>query len=241
MNSNLSGSQNTSENSEKNIKIGIIQSNAKIPYPSGSVGNPKSFPFETVYYFVEELTTQRLIIEADTTLTEPIIQAAKALEQVGVSAIMGDCGHLIQFQKMVKSQVDIPVLLSSWLQIPFINSILSSHQRIGVIMANKKYFRRKFLTHAGIDESIELVIVGMESQPAFKKAYINEPGELVQQAVQNEMINAAKSLRMTHPEIGAIFLECSDMPPYSKDIRQITELPVFDYLTMAKFVFSTIT
>lgn len=223
------------------ISIGVIQSNTDIPFPLGSVGNRDSFSFDVQYCLVESLTAKRLIVEADPTLESSIIKAAKELERAGVSAIMGDCGHMIQFQLVVKESVQVPVFLSSWLQLPFIHSILPSNKKIGVLMANGQFFRRQFLTHAGIDQTIVLHIIGMQDHPAFKQAYIDEPGGLDFQAVKSEMITAAETLIDSQPDIGVLLLECSDMPPFASAIKQAFNIPVFDYLTMANFIYSSLT
>jgi hypothetical protein len=39
-----------------------------------------------------------------------------------------------------------------------------------------------------------------------------------------------------HPEIGAIVLECTNMPPYRADIQAVTGLPVFDITTLVRMV-----
>ena len=39
-----------------------------------------------------------------------------------------------------------------------------------------------------------------------------------------------------HPEIGAIVLECTNMPPYRADIQALTGLPVFDITTLVRMV-----
>jgi Asp/Glu/hydantoin racemase len=39
-----------------------------------------------------------------------------------------------------------------------------------------------------------------------------------------------------HPEIGAIVLECTNMPPYRADIQTATGLPVFDITTLVRMV-----
>jgi Asp/Glu/hydantoin racemase len=35
-----------------------------------------------------------------------------------------------------------------------------------------------------------------------------------------------------HPDLGAIVLECTNMPPYADDIRRATGLPVFDIVSL---------
>jgi Asp/Glu/hydantoin racemase len=39
-----------------------------------------------------------------------------------------------------------------------------------------------------------------------------------------------------HPDLGAIVLECTNMPPYAGDIRRATGLPVFDIVSLVTLV-----
>jgi hypothetical protein len=216
--------------------IGILQSNSQIAMPPGDVGNARTFTFPVVYRVVEELTGDRLIVQADPALAGPLIREARALEALGVSAITGDCGHMIQFQRDVAGAVNVPVLLSSWMQVPFISSTLPPHQEIGVLMANSRFLRKAYLKNAGIDESVRMVVAGMESYPAFCSAVIEESGDLDGARVEQEVVSAAIKLKQQHPDIGAIFLECSDMPPYAAAIQRALHLPVYDFVTMINFV-----
>jgi hypothetical protein len=223
------------------ITIGILQSNSHIAMPPGDVGNAGTFKYPVLYRMVGELTGERLIVRADPTLAGPLIREARALEAMGVSAITGDCGHLIQFQREVAAAVNIPVFLSSWLQVPFIARLIPPRRSIGVLMANSRYLRRDFLKIAGIDESIPMVVAGMEGQPAFRDAVIEESGGIDAPKVQQEVVGVAARLKQEHPEVGAIFLECSDMPPYAAAIQAALHLPVFDFVTMIDFIYAALT
>ena len=50
----------------------------------------------------------------------------------------------------------------------------------------------------------------------------------------------AMRLLTDHPEIGALLLECSDMPPYAKQIQDATGLPVWDYVTLIDWIHSSV-
>ncbi len=57
-------------------------------------------------------------------------------------------------------------------------------------------------------------------------------------AIEKEIVEHAKKLVNMNPEIGAIVLECTNMPPYSKAIQEAVGLPVFDIITLTNWVYS---
>jgi Asp/Glu/hydantoin racemase len=54
------------------------------------------------------------------------------------------------------------------------------------------------------------------------------------------MQSAAERLIGKHPDVGAIILECTNMPPYAGTVRQATGLPVFDAVTMVNHAYSAL-
>jgi Asp/Glu/hydantoin racemase len=60
--------------------------------------------------------------------------------------------------------------------------------------------------------------------------------EMDVEIARQEHLTVARRLVETHPEIGAIVLECTNMPPYRADIRAATGLPVFDITTLVRMV-----
>ena len=47
----------------------------------------------------------------------------------------------------------------------------------------------------------------------------------------------AQQLVAEHPDVGAILLECSDMPPFAAAIQRAVGLPVFDFITMINWIY----
>ncbi|MDZ7842126.1 MAG: hypothetical protein U5R46_15095 [Gammaproteobacteria bacterium] len=44
-----------------------------------------------------------------------------------------------------------------------------------------------------------------------------------------------KAMVSAHPDMGAVVLECSLLPPYPRAVQEATGLPVFDYITMIDY------
>ncbi|MEK8015276.1 MAG: hypothetical protein VSS75_000305 [Candidatus Parabeggiatoa sp.] len=57
---------------------------------------------------------------------------------------------------------------------------------------------------------------------------------------EKEVLSVAKRLVDENREVGAIVLECTDLPPFAATIRRETGLPVFDIVTLAHMVYETI-
>ena len=50
--------------------------------------------------------------------------------------------------------------------------------------------------------------------------------------VAETVVGAAEKLVREHDDVGAILLECSDIPPYAYMVQDAVNLPVFDFITM---------
>ena len=49
---------------------------------------------------------------------------------------------------------------------------------------------------------------------------------------QQDIIDAGHALVSSNPDIGAIVLECTNMPPYASALREVLDLPVYDIYSM---------
>ena len=113
--------------------IGILLLDCFTPFIPGDVANATTYSFPVRFQKVEGLTTKR-VLGKDPTAFEPLLAAAEELVGQGVRAITGDCGFLAIHQKRLATALEVPVFLSSLLQIPFIFSILGPEQKVGVIL-----------------------------------------------------------------------------------------------------------
>ncbi len=217
-------------------EIGILLVDCRTPFIPGDVGNAASYGYPVLYRTVPGLTLSRLIDDGDDSLADAVVDAARALEAAGVRAITSDCGYMIRFQRAVATAVGVPVMLSSLLQIPFIASTLGPDQSIGIICANRTRLTPELLALAGVPEDMRLAIVGLERQPAFRGPILDEDGVLDSDAVEAEVVAEAKALVAASPDVGAILLECSNLPPYAHAVQAATGRPVFDFLTLIDFM-----
>jgi len=220
--------------------IGILLMESFMPFPPGDVGNATTFSFPVRYQVVRGASVEALINKADPSLLDPFVDAGMELAKEGVRAITGDCGYMVVFQQELAKRLPVPVFMSSLMQAPFIARMLKPEQEVGVIVANRRALTDKHLKAAGIDKKMHMRVVGMEDQPYFRKAILDESGELVFEKVEKEVVNTVTKLVAKHRKIGAILLECSDLPPYAAAVQEAVGLPVFDFVTMINYVFSAV-
>lgn len=220
-------------------KIGIIMLDTVFPRIPGDVGNATTFDFPVRYKIVKGASISRVVKEADPKLIEPFIQAACELEKEGVGAIATSCGFLAIFQKELSAAVNIPVLSSSLLQVHMANAIINPGQKVGIITARATSLNEKHFNGVGIN-NIPFVVQGMEKADAFNNTFIEGNKSLDVDAVRKEMVQTALDLKDDNPGVGAIVLECTNMPPYAKDVQAAINLPVFDVVTLINYAFNAL-
>ena len=106
---------------------------------------------------------------------------------------------------------------------------------MGIVTANGSRLTRNHFDACGISSDIPMTIAGMEDQREFREAILEEKGTLDSSRIEAEVTTVASTLVHKNPAIGAILLECSDLPPYAHAVQACTGLPVFDFITMIEY------
>jgi hypothetical protein len=213
------------------LAIGILQLDCSLPFIPGDVDNAGTYGYPVLYRVVPGLSTAACLRGAPE-LSVAAVEAARELDKQGVRAISSDCGFMLQFQDAVRAAVKIPVAMSSMLQLPMIAATLARARPIAVITADSTNLTPEFLTRAGIMPANPLIIRGLQDQPEFKTAVFDEKGTIDAALVEAEVVSVARAIIRDNPSTGAILLECSMLPPYSRAIQDATGLPVYDFITM---------
>ncbi|RLE13533.1 aspartate/glutamate racemase family protein [Candidatus Aerophobetes bacterium] len=219
--------------------IGIIMLETKFPRIPGDMGNATTWDFPVAYRIVKGASPTRVVREGDPKLLKPFIEAAQDLEKMGVRAITTNCGFLAMFQKEMADAVNVPVFTSSLIQVPLVYRMLKSDQKVGIITVSSRSLTEKHLSAVGAD-GIPMVIMGTEDGEEFTKVMLEDKLIYDIEKAKSDLITVAERLVTQHPEIGAIVLECTNMPPFAKFIQDKTGLPVFDIYTLTNMVYHTI-
>ncbi len=219
------------------IPVGILMLDTRFPRIPGDIGNASTWPFPVAYRIVSGATPDlvvRHLRECD--LLRNFIDAARELEAQGVGLITTSCGFLILYQDQLQRHVNIPVLTSSLLQIPLVTTLLPRGRTVGVLTVERRSLTPHHLAAAGVAPDFPITIVGLEEVGGhFTSVLLDNLEELDVERAAREHEDAARLLLERDPHVGAIVLECTNMPPYAPRIRALTGLPVFDVTTMVRW------
>jgi hypothetical protein len=219
--------------------IGILLLDTSVPFIPGDVANATTYSFPVRYQKVQGFTVARAL-RKDPAVFDSLLEAARDLCSQGVRAITGDCGFMAVHQKKMAAELDVPVFLSSLLQLPFILNVIGPRAKVGVITADSHSLDESLLNEIGVGSVPRLVVRGLEDQKHFYEFGIAETGVLDAASVETEVVTTARQMIAAHPEMRAVLLECSLLPPYAVAVQEALGLPVFDYITMINYVFSAV-
>lgn len=220
--------------------IGIMLLDVHYPIIPGNVVNAYTYKFPVRHMWVEGANQDRMH-SGDETLLPELIKTAKQLEVEGCRAICGACGYFGHFQRRVADKIDIPVYLSSVVQVPWITVGLKKNEKIGILCADGANLTKELFKECNVSEdNFNRCVIKSAGELLEFSAFMERRGHFNNEKIKNELINLVKELVKENEDIGAILLECSDMPPYAAAIQKEVNLPVFDFITMINFVHNSV-
>lgn len=220
--------------------IGILMLDTHFPRIPGDPGNPATFPFPVRYHRVRGASPDLVVRRRGRDLLPAFVRGARALEQEGARAISTTCGFLAMFQGELAAAVEVPVFTSSLLLVPLVHRMLAPGKAVGILTVDASSLTPRHLAGAGIGPEIPLAIAGLEGEEEFSRVLLEDRPTLDVELARQEHCRVAARLHADHPEVAAIVLECTNMPPYRADIQRATGLPVFDIVHLVTLVHQTL-
>ena len=212
--------------------LGVVMLDTRFPRPRGDIGNAQTFAFPVHYRTVASASPRRVVIERDPALLAPFIDAARALEREGVAAVTTSCGFLALFQREMAAAVAVPVWTSSLLLVAEIEAALRDGRRVGIVTADAPSLTAGHLRAVGARADTPCEGLALDSR--FRATVLEDRHELDVGEAERATVAAAERLVARHPEVAAIVLECTNMPPYADAVRAATGLPVHDLTTLVR-------
>jgi Asp/Glu/hydantoin racemase len=211
--------------------LGILMLEARFPRIQGDMGNATTWPFPVLYRVVKGASPERVVLGGATGLLDHFIEAARDLVAQGAEALTTNCGFLSIYQRELAAAVGVPVATSSLMQVPWVQSLLPPGKRVGVLTVSQSTLTPKHLEAAGVP--LDTPLAGTEHGREFFRVLIKaEKTDMDIDAAEADIIAAGRALIANRNDIGAIVLECTNMPPYASALRAALGLPIYDIYSM---------
>lgn len=166
-------------------------------------------------------------------------EAAVELRDEGVRAIITSCGFFVSLQDYLAKLVGIPVFTSPLILIPLLSRMLGN-RKLGILTASKSLLGDDFLKVAGVDGQ-NIVIEGIEDSTEFYATHMGgNRTDMDAELLRSEVVGIARRFAGGHPDMGGMLIECSNLPTFSAEIQSVTGMPVFDYITFARFLHASV-
>jgi hypothetical protein len=207
--------------------LGILMLEARFPRIPGDMGNGLTWPFPVLFRVVRGASPERVVLDGAPGLLDAFVEAAADLIDLGAEAITTNCGFLSLFQAEMAARLKVPVATSSLMQVPLVQATLPPGRRVGLITVSAATLTPAHLDAAGVPRDIP--VAGTENGREFFRVLIKgEKTEMDVALAAQDILDAGRDLVARHPEVGAIVLECTNMPPYAHALREALGLPVYD-------------
>lgn len=212
--------------------VGVLVLDTRFPRIQGDVANARTFRFPIRYKVVTDVTQAEIVTDAERAqhLLPRFVAAAQELEAEGIAALTTSCGFLSIAQEKIAAAVSIPVVTSSLLLAPLIQTMVGGRP-LGIITAHAGRLSNEHLRSAGIGADADVHIRGMEQSAAFSSSVLaaetNEADTMDVSAISSDVVAVCTRLTDEVPDLSAILLECSNLQPYASAIEAATGLPVF--------------
>jgi hypothetical protein len=216
--------------------VGILMLDTRFPRIPGDMGHAATFPFPVRYHRVAGASPELVVRRGAAGLLPAFVEGARQLEREGVGAVTTNCGFLVKYQAELAASVRVPVLTSSLLLVPLVHRMLPPGRRVGILTVNAAGLHDEHLRGAGIGPDISLAVAGLEGEKEFTRVLLGDEEELDVDLAREEHVRVARRLMADHPDVGAIVLECTNMPPYAADMQRATGVPVFDIVSLVSLV-----
>lgn len=206
--------------------LGLLTLDTAFPRIPGDVGCAETFAFPVRVAVVGGASVDAVVHYPRDGLLPAFIDAGRQLAAEGCSGIATTCGFLARWQRELADALPVPVLTSSLLQVPLVLRTLARGRRVGIVTYSAADLAPDVLIAAGVDPATP--VAGVAPDGCFARTIREGASILDTRGMAADTVAAARELVAAHPGVGAIVLECANMPPYRAAVQSATGLPVFD-------------
>ncbi|WP_138466417.1 aspartate/glutamate racemase family protein [Poseidonocella sp. HB161398] len=220
--------------------IGILSLDTRFPRIPGDAGNPGSYHLPARLRIVPGAGSPDIVRDGRPApeLVEGFRTAARQLAEEGACLVTSTCGFLVSVQAEIAAGLPVPVLLSGLSLLPVVRQ-MTGGRPVGILTASAAALGPAAIAAAG-GRPEEVRIAGLDHDPLFAGTFLAAKARQIEAfdpaAMEAVAVEGARGLVARHPGVGAILLECGNLPPYAAAIGRATGRPVFSILDGARMV-----
>jgi hypothetical protein len=202
--------------------VGVLMLDTRFPRLPGDIGHPQTFARAGIavrFRVVRGATPERVVIDADASLLDPFVAAARDLVAQGAELLTTSCGFLAAHQRELQGAVDVPVIASSLL-------LCRRLARPGIVTIDADALTPALLLAAGVKKGTPVQAVDASS--AWRRGILGNHDDLEHAEGEAAVVRAARELVARHPQVEDIVLECTNMPPHRAAVASATQRRVHD-------------
>ncbi|MBW6397779.1 aspartate/glutamate racemase family protein [Roseomonas sp. HJA6] len=215
--------------------IGILMLETRFARVPGDVGNGGTWPFPVLYRVVRGANAETVVLNGARGLLPAFIEAGRELVELGAEGIATSCGFLSLFQQELAAALGVPVATSALMQVPWVQATLPPGKRVGVVTVRAGSLTPAHLEAAGAP--LDTPMIGTEGGQEFHRVLVDGASTDLDLALaEQDIIAAGQTLVARHSEVGAIVLECTNMPPYAASLAEAVGMPVYDVVSLISWL-----
>ncbi|MDW9451622.1 aspartate/glutamate racemase family protein [Sinorhizobium meliloti] len=214
--------------------VGVIVLDTGFRRLPGDIAHAATWPFPVQFRIVRGVRP-RDVIEGNPRHSLDAFRAAiDDLVALGCTAITTSCGFLAALQGELTLHSPVPFLSSALLQIPMIEHILPAGKKPGLILSDRHSITERHLHAVGAAPGLPMAALPVDG-PLLRN--MREQATEVDAAAQEaDVMATVAELMAHHSEVGALVFECANLPPYSAAVSRRFGLPVFDIVTLVRWM-----
>jgi hypothetical protein len=108
--------------------------------------------------------------------------------------------------------------------------MLPRGKRPAILTFSAESLTTHHLAAVGIDP--QTPVVGLPVTSEFQRSIREGDKSVPFEVLKNEVLGVARQMVENDPSIGAIVCECTNITPYSHDLRRDVGVPIFDMVTL---------
>ncbi len=206
-------------------QIGILMLESRFPRFRGDIGHPATFDPPAIVRTIGQASPRRVVEGKAFGLLDSFVDAAKDLEQAGAGLITTSCGFLVLHQAALAATVNVPLVSSSLLAVaPVARHLHGQGLRPAILTISSRDLTRAHLQAAGC--TADIPIGAPEPDSHFCRQILGNCDTMDKAIARQDVIASARKLMDRHEGIGALILECTNMPPYASDLADLFRIPI---------------